>query len=82
MREAARDLVSQHDRLQEQSIEPLYQPPQRPEPDLAFFLERVQPILQNRLRRQSLRDVPRLPRRVQASPPITANRITGTLSKW
>jgi hypothetical protein len=47
VREAARDLVAQHERLQkERSIAPVYQPPARQEPDLAFFLERVQPILQ------------------------------------
>jgi HEAT repeat protein len=47
VREAARDLVAQHDRLRKESaIASVYQPPARPEPDLAFFLERVQPILQ------------------------------------
>lgn len=46
VREAARDLVFQHERLQkERSIAPSYQPPSRPQPDMAFFLERVQPIL-------------------------------------
>jgi hypothetical protein len=47
VREAARDLVYEHDRLQkEPSIQPVYQPPRRSEPDLAFFLQRVQPVLQ------------------------------------
>jgi HEAT repeats len=47
VREAARDLVSEHDRLKkEPSIEPVYHTSQRSEPDLAFFLQRVQPILQ------------------------------------
>jgi hypothetical protein len=45
--EAARDLVAQHARLQEEPvIKAAYQAPARPEPDLAFFIERVQPILQ------------------------------------
>ena len=47
VREAARDLVAEHERLRkEKTIAAAYQPPSRPEPDLAFFLERVQPILQ------------------------------------
>jgi len=47
VREAARDLVAEHDRLKkEPAIAAVYQPPARPEPDMAFFLERVQPILQ------------------------------------
>jgi hypothetical protein len=47
VREAARDLVSEHDRLKkEQSIQPVYQKPERPQPDLAFFIQRVEPILQ------------------------------------
>jgi hypothetical protein len=47
VREAARDLVYQQDRLQKMpSIAAAYHPPARTEPDLAFFLQRVQPILQ------------------------------------
>jgi hypothetical protein len=47
VREAARDLVAQHERLQKEgSIAPVYHAPARTEPDMAYFLERVQPILQ------------------------------------
>jgi hypothetical protein len=47
VREAARDLVTQHERLRKESaIASNYQPPARPEPDMAFFLAKVQPILQ------------------------------------
>lgn len=49
VREAARDLVSEQDRLKkEKAIEVHYRAPNRAEPDLAFFLARVQPILQKR----------------------------------
>jgi hypothetical protein len=47
VREAARDLVHEHERLQkERAISPVYEAPKRETPDLAFFLERVEPILQ------------------------------------
>jgi hypothetical protein len=47
VREAARDLVAEHERLQkERTIAVEYQPPARQEPDMAFFVERIQPILQ------------------------------------
>jgi len=47
VREAAQDLVSEQDRLKnDESIKAAYRPLKRAEPDMEFFLERVQPILQ------------------------------------
>ncbi len=47
VREAAQDLVGEQDRLKnDDGVKAAYRPLKRAEPDMAFFLERVQPILQ------------------------------------